>query len=89
MVPVALCSMGYLPETHLKLKSCGVSFAHNLFNDYPIVLKFYTAVIPPCAMQQLKAIWQLKQLLWMNDISRDLSFDMSYGWIYHTAPLSI
>ena len=34
--------MGYPPETHFKLKSREVSFAHNLFRKWPIVLKFCT-----------------------------------------------
>ena len=38
----AMCNMGYLSETHLKLKSRKISFIHNSHSKFPIVLKFCT-----------------------------------------------
>ena len=38
-VELEMCNIGYLSKTHLKPKSCEISFAHNLFINYLIVLK--------------------------------------------------
>ena len=35
-----LCNVGYPSETHLKLKSRGISFAHNLFPSYKSLRNF-------------------------------------------------
>ena len=38
-----LCNMVYPSETYLKLKSREVSFAHNVFRNCPVILKFCTS----------------------------------------------
>ena len=40
--PWGCCNIGYPSETHLKLKSCEIFFAHNICFIYPIILKFCT-----------------------------------------------
>ena len=45
-----LCNIGYLSETHLKPKSCEISFACNLFINYPIVMTFCTEHASDTAM---------------------------------------
>ena len=40
--PGALCNIGYPSETHLKLKSCEISFVYNSYLSWPIVLRFFT-----------------------------------------------
>ena len=69
------CSIGYPPETHLKLKSRKISFDHRLFLICPIVSKI-------CIGHGSKAVvlsarfWNdgmLKWMLWTKEFSRHLS----------------
>ena len=39
---LVLCNVRYPPETHLKLKSREISFAHNFLINYSIISKFCT-----------------------------------------------
>ena len=66
--------IGYCGETHPKLKSCEISFAYSLFPSFPIVFHFAhcTAMIVTCFAQRCETIGQLKYILWINDILRDL-----------------
>ena len=54
--PGVLCNIGYPSETHLKLKSCEISFVHNICFNGPIGLKFCTEhgsdTAMPCAKFQ-------------------------------------
>ena len=40
--PGGLCNIGYTTEMHLELKSHKISYAHNLFPNHLIILKFCT-----------------------------------------------
>ena len=80
LTPEALCNMGYPSETYLELNSREISFANKLFRRYQIVLKILhraqsKAMIVPCTVQNFKTVWQLKEILWKSEISRDLSLD--------------
>ena len=76
----ALCNKAYPSEIHLKLKSREISFPLNSCFSWPIALKFCT--------EQGNITGQLKQMLWTNDISRDLRLRwVSDGYpILHSAP---
>ena len=86
-VPGLVANIRHPSETHLKLKSRKISFAHNLFISYLIDLKFCTVILP-CSEQNSKAIEQLAPMLWATEISRDLSLRwVSHGYrIFHSTP---
>ena len=63
--------MGYPSEKHLKPKSREIPFVQNLLLNCPITWKCCTE--HDSSVQKFKTIGQLKQMLWMNAISRDLS----------------
>ena len=83
----AVCNMGYPFETHLKPKSREISFARNLFLNFPIVLKFcieHGSIT--CSVQNFKTIGQPKRMLRANEVSRDLGLrwvsDKVPGWTF-------
>ena len=63
-----LCKIGFAPETHRKLKSHKMSFVHNFFLSWTIVLIFHTehgsntVVLPAKSQNDLPTYW----MLWRN-----------------------
>ena len=74
-----LCNIGYPSETHLKLKSREISFAHSLFIRYPIALEFCTAVL--CAKFQND--WTTETNVMVERGFAGFEFKMSFGRIYY------
>ena len=72
-----------MSETHLKLKSCEISFVHNTRFKYPISLKICTVSLPR-SVQNFKTIGQLRLVLWASEISWDLGL-RCFGWVSHFA----
>ena len=72
------CGIGYPPQTHIKVKSRGISFVNNVHFNCPIVLKFcteygsITAVL--CAKFQNDRTMEIEVVDILGEISRDLSF---------------
>ena len=81
--PGALCNIGHPSETHFKLKSREVSFAHNPARGCSIVFAQSTSVIPSCSLQNFKTVGQLKRMLWTSE----LSWDLSLGWVSDGYPI--
>ena len=82
-----LCNMGYLPKTYLKLKSHKISFVDNICLGCPIAYNFDRARQWYCRALSKTSI---RLDYWhgcdeQNEISRDLSFKMSFGWISYFA----
>ena len=87
--PGYCCNIEYPSEINLVLKSWGISLPHNWFSSDQIVWNFVQsmAVSLSCYVQNLKMIWQLKLILWINRILWNLSFG---GFIdIATTPLSL
>ena len=81
------CDKGYPSETHLKLKSREISFAHNLLFIYPIVFEFCTEHGSDTGV--LCAIFQndwapAKQVIDKRDFAR-FEFKMSFARIPYIA----
>ena len=60
------------PETHLKIKSHELSFAHNIRLSRSVILKFCTEH-GGISVEKFTTNGQLWNMLWANEISRDLS----------------
>ena len=82
-----VCNIGYPSEPHFKPKSRKISFVQNIRFNNAIVLEIYTEH-DNITVQNLKTIGQRGQMLWTNEISRDLSLRwVSYGYpILHSSP---
>ena len=86
-IPGVLCYIGYPSETHLKLKSCEISFVHNIHLNCPMGLKFCTehgsdtAVL--CAKFQTDR-WTEAWVMSKRDFVR-FEFKMNFGRISHIA----
>ena len=63
--------MRYLSETHLKLKSCEVSFAPYLLNRFEMLTLNCTAEILTQPVQNIKNMSKLKGISLTNEILRD------------------
>ena len=85
--PAALCSMGYPSKcilnsnlAKIRLPITGFAVAQSFWNYAQS-----TTVILPCSVQNFKMIGQLKRMLWMDEILRDLSFKTSFRRIIFIA----
>ena len=79
-----LCSIGYLSETHLKLKARHVSFLQNIRFSCPIVLKFCTQH----GSIYCRALYKISKRLgnWkMNYGQTRFGFEMRFGRISYIA----
>ena len=84
-MPGVLCNIGYPSETHRKLGSHKISFAHNLFIRYPIVLKFCTEHGVDATLCKIsKRLDNLNGFKVEWDFAR-LEFKMSFGRTSHVA----
>ena len=85
-----LCATRYLSETHLIPKSVEIWFAHSLFLNYLIILKFctehgsFTALL--CAKFQNDLTTEM-DVMDERDFAR-FEFKMSFGWISYIAHIS-
>ena len=73
---------------HHAKRGCAIKdFRPKLFLIFQSFSKFkFCTVLLPCSGQNIKTIGQLKQMLWSNEISRDLSLiKMGFGRISYTA----
>ena len=84
-MPGVLCNIWYPSETHRKLGSHKISFAHNLFIRYPIVLKFCTEHGVDATLCKIsKRLDNLNGFKVEWDFAR-LEFKMSFGRTSHVA----
>ena len=82
-----LRSIGYLSETHLKLKSREISFVHNICLKNPIVLDFCTqhGSITVVLCVKFQNDWtNATNVMDERDFAR-FEFEMSFDWISHIA----
>ena len=75
-------------RTHLKLKFRQISFVHNISAIIQSSWNFAQSRTVSLSVQNFKMIGQLRQMLWTNEILRDLSLRwVSEGYpILHSAP---
>ena len=77
------CATRYLSETHLKPKSVEIWFAHNLFLNYLIILKFWTehgSVIAMLCAKFKNDLTTEMDVMDERDFTR-FEFKMSFWWI--------
>ena len=81
--PRVLCNIGYPSETHGKLKSREISFAHNLFINYPIVLNFCTVhgSITAVLCAKFQNDWTIARDIIDERVFARFEFKMSFGRI--------
>ena len=88
--PGVLCNVGYLSETHLKLKSHEILFAHNLLLRYAIVLKFGTEHSSDTAVfcTKFQNNWKTGTDVMDEQVLTRFEFKMRLGliWAYCTRP---
>ena len=81
--PGVLCNKGYPSETHLKPVCREISFVHNIHLNNPIVLQFCIECGSTIVCRVLyKISKRLQQMLWINEISRDLTIRSMWWGVY-------
>ena len=81
--PRVLWNIGYPSETHVKLKSREISFAHNLFIDFPILLNFSAmhGSITAVLSAKFQNDWSIERAIIDERVFARFEFKMSFGRI--------